>query len=121
MSPTWLACLCQVLRYGGFYRLARRYLDYGLDQMLGSIFISRSVKELQKYVPQVGFLECLALGTCQKDVPQVGFLADRMHVWLHLHLQISQRAPEVCPSGRISRMSGSGNLPEVCASGRISG
>jgi hypothetical protein len=75
---------CQVLCYGGFYRLARRYLDYGLDQMLGSIFISRSVKELQKYVPQVGFL------------------ADQMHAWLHLHLQISQGAPEVCPSGRIS-------------------
>jgi hypothetical protein len=51
--------------------------------MFGSIF-SGSVKELQKYVPQVGFL------------------ADQMHAWLHLHLQISQGAPEVCPSGRIS-------------------
>ncbi len=37
--------------------------------MLGSIFISRSVKELQKYVPQVGSAKEL-----QKYVPQVGFL-----------------------------------------------
>ncbi len=69
--------LCQVLRYGGFYRLARRYLDYGLDQMLGSIFISRSVKELQKYVPQVGFL------------------ADKMPG--SIYLWIRQAAPEACP------------------------
>jgi hypothetical protein len=41
------------MRYEGFYRLVRRYLDYGLDQMAGSIFISRSLTELQKYIPQV--------------------------------------------------------------------
>ena len=35
------------------YRLAGKYLGYGLDQMLGSIFINRAVKELKKYVPQV--------------------------------------------------------------------
>jgi hypothetical protein len=71
--------------------------------MPGSIF-SGSVKELQKYVPQVVFLECPALGTCsselidcmlvfifisrsvkelQKYVPQVGFLADQVHALLH--------------------------------------
>ncbi|XP_023339332.1 L-2-hydroxyglutarate dehydrogenase, mitochondrial isoform X2 [Eurytemora carolleeae] len=45
--------LAEVLVYPGFYRLAQKYLGYGLDQMLGSIFIRRAVKELQKYVPQV--------------------------------------------------------------------
>lgn len=45
--------IAEVLRYGGFYRLARRYLDYGLDQLMGSIFISRSVRDLQKYVPEI--------------------------------------------------------------------
>jgi len=45
--------LAEVLSFPGFYRLAGKYLGYGLDQMLGSIFISRAVKELQKYVPQV--------------------------------------------------------------------
>lgn len=45
--------LSEVLLYPGFYRLARKYLGYGVDQMLGSIFIRRAVKELQKYVPEV--------------------------------------------------------------------
>eukprot|EP00088_Acartia_fossae_P037541 TRINITY_DN3873_c0_g1_i4.p1 TRINITY_DN3873_c0_g1~~TRINITY_DN3873_c0_g1_i4.p1 ORF type:complete len:348 (-),score=64.74 TRINITY_DN3873_c0_g1_i4:308-1351(-) len=45
--------LAEVLVYPGFYRLAGKYLGYGLDQMLGSIFIRRAVKELQKYVPEV--------------------------------------------------------------------
>jgi len=45
--------LAEVLRYPGFYRLAGKYFGYGVDQMLGSVFISRAVKELQKYVPQV--------------------------------------------------------------------
>jgi len=45
--------LSEVLLYPGFYRLAGKYLGYGLDQMLGSIFINRAVKELKKYVPQV--------------------------------------------------------------------
>jgi hypothetical protein len=52
--------------------------------MLGSIFISRSVKELQKYVPQVRFwlIKCMlgsifisrSVKELQKYVPQVGFL-----------------------------------------------
>jgi hypothetical protein len=50
-----------VLRYEGFYRLVRRYLDYGLDQMVGSIFISRSLRELQKYIPQVTCLPVFIL------------------------------------------------------------
>ena len=43
--------LTEVLAYPGFYRLGWRYLGYGLDQMLGSLVISRAVKELQKFVP----------------------------------------------------------------------
>ena len=43
--------LLEVLAYPGFYRLGWRYLGYGLDQMLGSLVISRAVKELQKFVP----------------------------------------------------------------------
>jgi len=45
--------LREVLSYPGFYKLAWKYMGYGLDQMLGSIMISRAVKELQKFVPCV--------------------------------------------------------------------
>lgn len=45
--------LKEVLSYPGFYKLAWKYMGYGLDQMLGSIMISRAVKELQKFVPCV--------------------------------------------------------------------
>jgi len=45
--------LAEVLLYPGFYRLASKYVGYGIDQMLGSIFITRAVNELKKYVPQV--------------------------------------------------------------------
>ena len=45
--------LMEVLAYPGFYRLGWRYLGYGLDQMLGSLVISRAVKELQKFVPSI--------------------------------------------------------------------
>lgn len=45
--------LKEVLLYPGFYRLAWKYMGYGLDQMLGSIMIARAVKELQKFVPSV--------------------------------------------------------------------
>ena len=48
-----LGDLGEVLRYPGFYRLGWRYLGYGLDQMLGSLVISRAVRELQKYVPSI--------------------------------------------------------------------
>jgi len=54
---TWgtvnLRDLGEVLSYPGFYRLAGKYLSYGLDQLLGSALISRSVKDLQKYIPQI--------------------------------------------------------------------
>ena len=45
--------LMEVLAYPGFYRLGWKYLGYGLDQMLGSLVISRAVKELQKFVPSI--------------------------------------------------------------------
>ena len=45
--------LTEVLLYPGFYKLAWKYIGYGLDQMRGSIFTSHVVKELQKYVPEV--------------------------------------------------------------------
>ena len=45
--------LVQVLKYPGFYKLGWKYLGYGLDQMLGSLIVSRAVKELQKYVPDI--------------------------------------------------------------------
>ena len=52
---TWsqvnISDLSEVLRYPGFYKLGWKYLGYGLDQMAGSLMISRAVKELQKYVP----------------------------------------------------------------------
>jgi len=45
--------LKEVLMYPGFYKLAWKYMGYGLDQMLGSIMIARAVRELQKFVPSV--------------------------------------------------------------------
>lgn len=45
--------LWEVLKYPGFYRLAAKYLKYGSSEMLRSIVISLSVKELQKFVPEV--------------------------------------------------------------------
>jgi len=42
-----------VLKYPGFYRLARKYLKYGSMEMIRSIAISLSVKELQKFLPEV--------------------------------------------------------------------
>jgi hypothetical protein len=85
-------------------------LIFWVDQMLGSICLG-SVKELQKYVPQEGFLECQALGTvtyCSgliKCMP--GSIVDRsvskLKGWLllqdqmprfHLHFKFSQRAQE---------------------------
>jgi len=45
--------LKEVLLYPGFYKLGWKYMGYGFDQMMGSIMISRAVKELQKFVPSV--------------------------------------------------------------------
>ena len=50
LSPRDLA---EVLTYPGFYRLAAKYLGYGLDQMRGSLVLGRAVTELQKLVPSV--------------------------------------------------------------------
>jgi len=48
-----LGDLAEVLKYPGFYKLGWKYLGYGLDQMAGSLVISRTVKELQKFVPDI--------------------------------------------------------------------
>ena len=45
--------LFEVLKYPGFYKLARKYLRYGSMEMIRSIAIGLSVKELQKFVPEV--------------------------------------------------------------------
>jgi len=49
--------LGEVLTYPGFYRLAYKYLGYGLDQMLGSLLIHRAVKDLRKFVPDLAVSE----------------------------------------------------------------
>ncbi len=45
--------LQEILTYPGFYKLAGKYLRFGLNEMLRSAFISLSVKELQKFVPEI--------------------------------------------------------------------
>merc|ERR1719309_1530365 len=45
--------LAEILSFPGFYSLAFKYLGYGFDQMLSSIVIRRSVKELKKFVPDL--------------------------------------------------------------------
>jgi len=45
--------LKEVLMYPGFYKLSWKYMGYGLDQMMGSIMISKAAKELQKFVPGI--------------------------------------------------------------------
>jgi len=54
LSPRDLA---EVLTYPGFYRLAYKYLGYGLDQMLGSLLIRRAVRDLRKFVPDLAVSE----------------------------------------------------------------
>ena len=49
--------LVEVLTYPGFYRLAYKYLGYGLDQMLGSLLIRRAVRDLRKFVPDLAVSE----------------------------------------------------------------
>lgn len=42
------------IRYRGFQRLALKYAGFGLGEMLRSAFISLQLKELQKYIPNIG-------------------------------------------------------------------
>lgn len=46
--------LFDALRYGGFRRLAAKYMGFGLGEMLKSAFLPLQVNELQKYVPELG-------------------------------------------------------------------
>ena len=52
-SDIGLGDLSEILTYPGFYRLAAKYVKFGSMEMLRSAFISLSVKELQKFVPNV--------------------------------------------------------------------
>ena len=52
-SDIGLRDLSEILTYPGFYRLAAKYVKFGSLEMLRSAFISLSVKELQKFVPDV--------------------------------------------------------------------
>jgi len=45
--------LAEILSFPGFYSLAFKYLGYGFDQMLSSIVIRRSVKQLKQFVPDL--------------------------------------------------------------------
>jgi hypothetical protein len=41
------------LRYRGFQKLAVKHVAFGLQEIVRSAFISLSLKELQKYIPEV--------------------------------------------------------------------
>ena len=45
--------LAEILTYPGFYKLAAKYVKFGTMEMIRSAIISLSVKELQKFVPEV--------------------------------------------------------------------
>lgn len=46
--------LFETLRYKGFLRMAQKYIAFGFKEMLKSAFIPLQIKELQKYVPNIG-------------------------------------------------------------------
>lgn len=64
--------LFEVLKYPGFYRLAAKYLSYGSNEMLNSIFVGRTVRELRRFVPDI----------CRSDVSRgpAGVRAQAMNV-----------------------------------------
>ena len=41
------------LRFRGFQKLAMKHVAFGIKEMVRSAFISLSLKELQKYIPEV--------------------------------------------------------------------
>lgn len=46
--------MADALRYGGFRRLAAKYMGFGLSEMMKSVFVPLQVNQLQKYVPELG-------------------------------------------------------------------
>lgn len=52
-SDVSLKDLKEILTYPGFYRLAVKYVKFGSMEMVRSAFISLTVKELQKYIPDI--------------------------------------------------------------------
>lgn len=46
--------LFDTLRYSGFIRMAAKYVGFGISEMTKSAFIPLQIKELQKYIPNIG-------------------------------------------------------------------
>jgi len=42
------------LRYPGFQKLARKYAGFGMGEILRSAFTNLQLRELQKYIPNIG-------------------------------------------------------------------
>lgn len=42
------------IRYKGFQRLARKYVGFGLGEMTRSLWPSLQLKQLQKFIPNIG-------------------------------------------------------------------
>lgn len=53
-SDISLVELFDTLRYSGFRRLAAKYFRFGLSEMAKSAWIPLQVKELQKFIPEIG-------------------------------------------------------------------
>lgn len=49
-----LADLADALSFRGFQKLALKYAAFGMGEMLRSAFIRLQLKELQKYIAEVG-------------------------------------------------------------------
>ena len=49
-----LGDLADALSFRGFQKLAVKYAVFGMGEMLRSAFIQLQLKELQKYIPEVG-------------------------------------------------------------------
>merc|ERR1712037_301939 len=52
-SDVSLKDLKEILTYPGFYKLAVKYVKFGSMEMVRSAFISLTIKELQKYIPDI--------------------------------------------------------------------
>lgn len=53
-SDVNLAELLEIVRYVGFRRLAAKYFRFGLGEMAKSAWLPLQVKELQKFIPDIG-------------------------------------------------------------------
>lgn len=46
--------LFDTLRYAGFLKMASKYIAFGFGEMMKSAFIPLQIKDLQKYIPNIG-------------------------------------------------------------------